>query len=69
MGILFIVIPFAVRTTSLPRYVIGAYLPVLGWTDALCKRKVKLLVIILTALVLFECVLFYWWLEGKNILI
>lgn len=69
MGVLFILVPFSVRTTSLPRYVMGAYLPVLGWTDVFCKQKAKWLGIILIILALLECVLFYWWLEGKNILI
>ena len=69
MGVLFILVPFSVRTTSLPRYVMGAYLPVLGWTDVFCKQKAKWLGIILIILALLEYVLFYWWLEGKNILI
>ncbi len=50
MGVLFILVPFSVRTTSLPRYVMGAYLPVLGWTDVFCKQKAKWLGIILIIL-------------------
>ncbi|MCD7992546.1 MAG: hypothetical protein LUK37_12560, partial [Clostridia bacterium] len=69
MGLLFVLMPFSVRTTSLPRYVVGAYLPVLGWTDVFCKWKAKWLGIILTVLALFECVLFYFWLEGKGLLV
>lgn len=69
MGLLFVLLPFSVRTTSLPRYVVGAYLPMLGWTDVFCKWKAKWLGIILTVLALFECVLFYFWLEGKGLLV
>lgn len=69
MGLILILIPLTVRTTSLPRYVMGAFLPVLGLVDILCKFPLWVKIIICTALAVGEIVLFYGWLNGWYFLV
>ncbi len=63
VGTIFILIPFSVRTVSMPRYVIGAYIPVFGLTDLAAKFPAWIKKVIFLCLAVIELYMFWEWLN------
>jgi len=63
IGVIFIMIPFSVRTVSMPRYVIGACIPALGLNDIAAKFPAWIRKAIFLCLAVIELYLFWEWLN------
>lgn len=66
--LILILIPISVRMKSAPRYIIGSFLPMLGWTDLLKRLRKPEAVVVLVPLVLYSCFLYTRWLAADNFL-
>lgn len=66
-GLIFIFIPCTVRTVSMPRYVMGSFLPVLGCVDMLIKFPWWFKISVVMVLTVGEFILFYGWLTGWDV--
>ncbi len=66
--LILILIPISVRIKSAPRYMIGSFLPMLGWTDIMRKFNRLENAAVLIALTLYSFFLYSHWLAADNFL-
>lgn len=65
-GIILIVIPLSVRINSIPRYIIGSFIPFLGWSSMISKLKKGEIAVIITAAILWSGFLYSEWTQAPK---